>query len=476
MDEKAINISDVINLPLDTKEQTRAVEQKSPAVTEGRLKLYDPNQNNVKRLLALLKGRLNRQTVSSLKACVHCGMCTESCHFALTRPDDPTMSPVYKAEQIRGVFKRHIDWTGRIIPWWEHAVAPENDEDLNRLKNIVFGTCTACRRCSLNWPMGVDTATLVRLTRGILTELGIVPEGVFVVSKDQWDTGNQMGVTQDEYLETIEWMEEEIQEELDDPSFKIPIDKEDCDFMYTINPREVKYDPRSIGYAGKIFYAAGESFTMPSWGWDMTNFGLFSGDDQLGAYVARNLYEAAKRLRAKRIVISDCGHGYRATRWEGYNWAKYKQDLPSESVLITLIRYINQGKIKVDPSRNTEPVTYHDSCNLARSGDLTEEPRWLLDRVCTDFREMHPNRSDNFCCTGGGGALSMVEYKPLRMEVAKIKAEQLKATGAKIVCTSCHNCVDGLSDLIKHYKLDMPVAQVLDLVAEALVLPEKKGD
>ena len=96
------------------------------------------------------------------------------------------------------------------------------------------------------------------------------------------------------------------------------------------------------------------------------------------------------------------------------------------------MRYIKEGRIKVNPSLNKEPVTFHDSCNIARSGDLIEEPRWILSKVCTDFREMYPNRTENFCCTGGGGLLSMVEYKPLRMEVAKLKADQLKATGAKI--------------------------------------------
>ncbi len=45
--------------------------------------------------------------------------------------------------------------------------------------------------------MGVDTGLLVRFTRGLLTELGIVPEGVFNVSRDQWETGNQMAVTED---------------------------------------------------------------------------------------------------------------------------------------------------------------------------------------------------------------------------------------------------------------------------------------
>ena len=93
----------------------------------------------------------------------------------------------------------------------------------------------------------------------------------------------------------------------------------------------------------------------------------------------------------------------------------------------------------------------------------------MLQLVCEDFREMYPNRAENYCCTGGGGAMSMSEYTPRRLKSAKIKADQLKATGAEVVVTSCHNCVDGLSDLIKHYKLGMPVTQLVNLVANALV-------
>jgi Fe-S oxidoreductase len=93
---------------------------------------------------------------------------------------------------------------------------------------------------------------------------------------------------------------------------------------------------------------------------------------------------------------------------------------------------------------------------------------------------MYPNRAENFCCTGGGGAMSMTEYAPLRLKSAKIKADQLRATGAKIVVTSCHNCVDGLFDLIRFYKLEMQVKQLVNLVASALVVPaqppEKMAD
>jgi len=474
LSKQKIDISSVLNSPLETKSQEKAKQDNLRSVVERKLKLYDPKANNVKRMLELLSRRVSRQVASSIVGCVHCGMCAESCHYALARPEDPTMISVYKAEQVRKIFKRHLDWTGRIIPWWANARYPADDKELNRLKNVVFGTCSGCRRCTLNCPMGVDTAAIIRLGRGLLTELGIVPEGVFNVSRDEWETGNQMGVTEQDYLETLEWMKEEVRAELGDSKVEIPVDKEDCNFMYIINPREIKFDPRSIGNAAKIFHLAGEKWTLPRRGWDQTNFGLFSGDDNLGGFLARNVYEAASRLRAKCIVISECGHGYRSTRWEGYNWASYDQKIPTESVVATLVRYIKERRIKVDPSKNSEPVTFHDSCNIARSGGMTEEPRWILRQVCLNFREMLPNRTENYCCTGGGGLLSMVEYRPLRLEVARIKAEQLKATGARFVCTMCHNCMDGLADIIKHYRLDMKVVQVLDLVANALVLPDKK--
>jgi CheY-like chemotaxis protein len=68
----------------------------------------------------------------------------------------------------------------------------------------------------------------------------------------------------------------------------------------------------------------------------------------------------------------------------------------------------------------------------------------------------------------------MSEYTPRRLESAKSKADQIRATGAKVVVTSCHNCVDGLNDLIKHHKLDCEVKQLVNLVANALVIEEAK--
>jgi len=399
-------------------------------------------------------------------------MCTDSCHYVLANPGDPTYAPAYKADRIRKIFKRHFDWTGRVVPKWVGAATVNTDEDLEELKDIVFGKCTNCRRCTINCPMGVDYATFNRMARGLLVSVGVMPEGVAVVSKDQWETGNQMGVLKEDYLDTLEWMEEELQEELDDPSVKIPVDVSDCDVVYSINPREVKYDPRSISDAAKIFHIAGEKWTMPSEGWDMTNFGLFSGDDDLGGSVAGRLFESVEELEGKTLVISECGHGFRSTRCEGPNWAKTDVPFVMESSVDTMLRYIKEGRIKVDKSKNPEPVTFHDSCNNARSCGLFDEPRELLNLVCENFQEMYPNRAENYCCTGGGGAMSMSEYTPRRLKSGIVKANQLKETGADYVVTSCHNCVDGLNDVIRHYDVDMKVTQLVHLVANALVIEE----
>ncbi len=431
------------------------------------------------------KARTNRQHALSFAACVHCGACNDSCHYYLAT-GDPDMTPAAKMDKIRQVYKKQNDWLGKIVPGWVNAKEMKTDEELKTLQDTVFGSCTGCRRCTFNCPFGVDTAILVGLARSCLIDEGIAPEGILHVMKDQWEIGNQMGITPEEYIDTLEWVEEELQEELENPDFKVPIDKAGADFVYVVNPREIKYDPRPLQAAFKIFYYAGLDWTMGSVGWDNTNFGLFTGKADLGGHMGNLAYNHAKKLGVNRMVISECGHGLRSTKWEAPNWGK-ANPLPFEiiSLLEVMVDLINTGKIILDPSKNPHPVTYHDPCNLSRSAGITEEPRYCLKRACMDFREMIPNRGDSFCCTGGGGAMSMTEYSGKRLEVAKVKAETIKATGAAICSTACHNCVDGLSDLIKKYDIRydfgdgkpklLPVPNVCELVAEAIVIPHEKA-
>jgi len=90
-----------------------------------------------------------------------------------------------------------------------------------------------------------------------------------------------------------------------------------------------------------------------------------------------------------------------------------------------------------------------------------------------DFVEMNPHGDDNLCCGGGGGQLAMSEYNERRMEIARLKADQIRATGAKVLVAPCHNCVDQLTQINVTFKLGMQIKTVAEIVADAIVLDEK---
>ncbi|HEX3001641.1 MAG TPA: (Fe-S)-binding protein [Methanoregula sp.] len=132
---------------------------------------------------------------------------------------------------------------------------------------------------------------------------------------------------------------------------------------------------------------------------------------------------------------------------------------------------ISKGKIKLDPSKNPQAVTYHDPCNFTRSCGIIEEPRIILKAACQDFREMTPNREENWCCGGGGGLSAMDSLQEFRMTVTgKKKIEQVRATDAQFLAAACSNCKRQLTQLTEYYKEDIMVGGVHDLVSRAIVM------
>ena len=64
----------------------------------------------------------------------------------------------------------------------------------------------------------------------------------------------------------------------------------------------------------------------------------------------------------------------------------------------------------------------------------------------------------------------MSEYNERRLKIGEIKANQIKKTGAQIVVTPCHNCVDQLVQLNLHYKLNVQIKTLAEIVADALII------
>jgi Fe-S oxidoreductase len=143
-----------------------------------------------------------------------------------------------------------------------------------------------------------------------------------------------------------------------------------------------------------------------------------------------------------------------------------------KSILEVVADYIKEGKIKLDPSLNKKVYTLHDPCNLVRLGGIVEEQRFILNHAVENFVEMYPNREKNYCCGGGGGQLAMTMFAERRIKIGKLKADQIKETGAQVVVTPCHNCIDQLMELNKHYKLGIEIKTVCEVVADAIVIEQ----
>ena len=421
-----------------------------------------------------------RQTFSSLvhgeqfvdlNACVRCGLCAEACHYYLAEPG-PDATPARKVQLVAAVFRRELTMLGRCLPGWVGA----RDLDPALVEEWIdelFGRCTMCGRCMLNCTAGIDVPAIVRAGRGALAAADLVPPELKAAVDASVATGNSMGITRDEWVETVAWMEQELQAELGDPCARLPLDRAGADLLYTVNPREPKFFPLSLLATGAIFHAAGASWTLSSENYDVTNYGMFAGDPATAATFSGRLLAAARALGVRTLVLGECGHGFQATRWLAPEWLGDRPGVEVRSVLEVVADYIRSGRVRLDPARVPGPVTLHDPCNLVRLGGIVEEPREILSRAVSRWVEMSPSREQNFCCGGGGGQLAMSRYAKRRLAAGRIKAEQIRATGAAIVAAPCHNCIDQLIELNREYQLGVQVKSICELVADALVWPTK---
>jgi Fe-S oxidoreductase len=134
------------------------------------------------------------------------------------------------------------------------------------------------------------------------------------------------------------------------------------------------------------------------------------------------------------------------------------------------LEMLKEGRIPLKPERIPERVTYHDPCNIARSGRIIEQPREILKAICSDFVEMTPNRTENYCCGGGGGTVSIDEIREFRTgPLGKRKADQIRDTGATYLVSPCANCKKQLKELCEDNGLDdVQVVGLHDLLLEVI--------
>jgi Fe-S oxidoreductase len=402
--------------------------------------------------------------VHSLESCVRCQSCSEACPIYLASGKQEVYRPTYKAEVLRRIANKYLKGGGSISAKLRGEDIELNWPAVARLAELAY-RCTLCRRCAQACPMGVDNALIAREIRKLFSqELGIAPRELHDFGTVlQLRKGSTTGMSPLALRDSIEFLEEEL-EEIAGRSIEIPIDREGADFLLLHNAGEFLSWPENTEAYAIIFDALGINWTLSSelGGYDVGNYGVWYDDVQLARIAVRHA-EIARRLKARKILIGECGHAHKALLVLADRVLTGELNVPRESVIPLLEDAVISRRIKLDPSRNDFPVTLHDPCNLVRMTGIVEPQRRVLRKVCPQFREMAPHGVDNYCCGGGSGfaLMSSRNFPDWKMNIAgRMKLEQIleafqdvgdSETG-KYVCAPCSNCKGQIRDLLAYYE------------------------
>lgn len=408
-------------------------------------------------LLDLFQSKLNEAMRFYLETCTRCGVCTEACHVYASMGQVRYIA-AYRAEIVRRLYKKYFKGRGKF--WPSVGEAKELTEmAVEELFDAAY-SCTGCRRCMVFCPFGIDTQMIMSIAKLLLIGANAEPEILSMLADTSVEKGKSLDLFKQGFLDGIQRLEAEVvaKWKMEAGEQAITVDKEGADLLYV-----ALAGAHSIIPAAAIFNAAGENWTLSFF--EAVNFGAFVGDPSKTKLILDRIVNEARRLKVKEVCICECGTAYRVMKQ-----LTGKQPFKVVSITEVHARYLREGRIKVDKSKLKGAVTYHDPCQIARNAGVMDEPRYILQHLTDDFREMTPEPKYNWCCGGGGGLVALGEETlDFRMKSSRVKVDQVKETGATILATACENCHTQLSNLNDHYKMEMQVEFLSSMVADALV-------
>jgi Fe-S oxidoreductase len=438
-----------------------------------------------------------------MDSCVHCGSCTDKCHYFIGT-GDPKNMPVARQDLMRSVYRRYFTLPGKLFP--KLVGARDLTKEVLDEWFSYFWQCSECRRCSVFCPYGIDTAEVTMAARHIMDSVGLGQKYSNEILAKVNKIGNNLGLPGPALEDTLLGLEEDVKDETG-VDVKYPLDVKGAEVLLVTPSADFFAEPHIeslIGY-GKVFHAAGISWTLSSYASEAGNFGLFNGDYNMMRKVAMRIREQALELGVKRIVVGECGHAWRVAYafWNtltglGQNGTdpfslelqkqldpQYKE--PSHICEFTW-DLIQQGRLKFNKEANdSRIITFHDSCNVARAsrmgntpGGQFDIPRNIIKAVANNFVDMDSStiRDTTFCCGGGGGVLTddLIE---LRVKGAFPRMEALQHVvdthKVNFMATICAICKAQFTKVLPYYGFNMRlVGGVHQLVSTAIRLGDEQ--
>ena len=414
---------------------------------------------SLERGLAALRAEIDAPVAAFFSSCVHCGLCATACPFYI-ETGDPKYTPIRKLEPLRLVWESEFTLWGRIKSTLGLS-QKVTDQMLADWEELLYDSCSMCARCSVVCPVGNDLQYMIRKSREGMVASGHAPEGLIGAAGRALRTGSPMG---------LQWktLDVQIKHVEGSSGLKVPVDQAGVDYLVLLSSMEIINFPEYLEAITKIFDHAGVTWTLSKDCFEATNAGIQIGSKDIAAELVERVVSAAVRLKVKNVISPECGHAYTAIRWEGPNLIGRAYPFHVFHIIEVLDQLRASGRLQTE-GMETDRLTMHDPCNLARKSGCIQQQRNLMDLVAENFVDLKEHGVYQWCCGAGGGVSSNERAEPLKMAAFKRKKAQIEEVEPDRMVTMCATCRTQLEEGLEQFNMDIPVVGLTEMIADHLV-------
>ena len=378
-----------------------------------------------------LKG-LNWIQMLAADACTRCGRCNKVCPSVEAKTNlEPRaiVDILRKSLELSGSTENHIDTTG--TTW----------------------ACITCMACYNTCPVMVNAADVAVGMRRQLVEIGEVPLSAARMLENVQTYGNTYGSNS----RRLAWAKASKLKEGELPSDTWLV-WTGCVSAFDVVAQEgIKsllqiMELNAVDYIllGKEEKCCGDPVRR------IGEEGLFL------ELVEKNI--ATFNLYGITKIVTSCPHCLNVLK-NDYAKLGFTGEVVHHSQL--LLRLLESEQVKLNPSGGR--LAFHDPCYLGRANGIFEDPRKVLDHYAkngkVELLELPRNKSNSFCCGGGGGQLwldATGERRP-----ADLRVEEAVNIGVDILVTGCPFCKIMLSNANLKPQSQIQVFDLAQLVLQS---------
>ncbi|MGD8779809.1 MAG: heterodisulfide reductase-related iron-sulfur binding cluster [Ignavibacteria bacterium] len=378
-------------------------------------------------------------------ACTECGRCTGACPAANT---GKKLSPR----------KIIVDIRHRTEEKAPLVLAGVEDENKILEKTLVndyitadeLWACTTCMACVQECPVAIEHVdSIVEMRRNLVLMESNFPSELNNVFKNIETNFTPWAFNPQDRANWAEGL-----------GIKTMTEDSDCEYLFWVGCAgsfDARYQKVSIAFA-KLMQKAGIDFRILG-AEEKCNGDTARrlGNEYLAQMLIQENVETLNNYKVKKIVTG-CPHCYNTLKNE---YPQFGGNFEVEHHTEMINRLIEEGLIEISDKEIKDKVTFHDSCYLGRYNDIYDEPRKSLESIGgLELVEMERSKDKGFCCGAGGGRMFMEETEGTR--VNNNRTEEVLATGADTIASSCPFCMTMLTDGVKEFEKNEEV-QIKDI-------------